>query len=281
MRGRDGLHVDVHALESRGGESRCEEPSSASSGRRWTRRDFQYCANFCEENTCLLLETLAKSAPGVPDRLLYAVFVSNALKAVPLYNQRTGMADEEDAGEEQEAEVSPRRRLILEGGGEEGGHPAAAQSPRGLVMWDYHVVGVQVVPGEPGGRCLVWDLETRNAVGLPTPVSSYLSATFRWGEHGWKIRDKYAPRFRVVPLETMRRNFRSDRSHMIVQPTGEWASPPPPWDPLYGADSDSDSGTNLMSHFVDMDAPHGGHGVVLNSIPDLLVHLDALARPPA
>ena len=230
---------------------------------------------------------------------------------------RTTQEEEAEEEEEDQDVESPRKKQRGgEGGGGGGGaQETVARSPRGLRIWDYHVFGVQVVPGSPGGRSLVWDLDTRGAVGIPSAASDYLAATFRWGEAGWKLRDKYAPRFRVVPLATLRARFRSDRSHMRDQATGAWVSPPPPWEPLYGAvsaapaaegegegggdngedgdlegaprphapvpsasaGSSSPGGANLMSHFVAMDAPRGP-GVVLDSIPALLAHLDALAR---
>jgi len=286
-----------------GAAAACGGPSS----RVPARKGFPYWALFCEENTCLLLEALARRAPCVPDALLHAVFVSNAQRSVPFWNHRGG-TDEE--GEEEDGE-SPRKKQRGGEGGGGGAQETEARSPRGLRIWDYHVFGVQVVPGSPGGRSLVWDLDTRGAVGIPSAASEYLAATFRWGEAGWKVRDKYAPRFRVVPLATLRARFRSDRSHMRDQATGAWVSPPPPWEPLYGAlsaapaaegegesdgeeegEEDGDGAprphapvpsascpqtSNLMSHFVAMDAPRGP-GVVLDSIPALLAHLDALAR---
>ena len=81
--------------------------------------DFDYQPYYCEENVW----RLCRRAPQ-GDASLYAVFISNALGAVPLWSQR------------------------------------AAQSAGKPVFWDYHVVAVS----RDGGEARTWDLDSRLSV---------------------------------------------------------------------------------------------------------------------
>eukprot|EP00520_Triparma_pacifica_P015096 CAMPEP_0118633566 /NCGR_PEP_ID=MMETSP0785-20121206/1069_1 /TAXON_ID=91992 /ORGANISM="Bolidomonas pacifica, Strain CCMP 1866" /LENGTH=672 /DNA_ID=CAMNT_0006524457 /DNA_START=73 /DNA_END=2088 /DNA_ORIENTATION=+ len=78
-------------------------PPPATSNDDDNRDHYPYCSCYCEENVFKLLETLLKTKPS-PDQH-YVCFISNDLRATPLWYQRAG------------------------GGG--GGEP---------VVWDYHVV---------------------------------------------------------------------------------------------------------------------------------------------
>lgn len=93
-----------------------------------------YQAFYCEENVWHLCqsETLA-------DRDNFAVFISNAARRCPLWNQRAA-------------------RIY--------GEP---------VVWDYHVVLLSADPtGEHGPQ--IWDMDTR--LGYPLPVDQWWQGTF-------------------------------------------------------------------------------------------------------
>lgn len=84
------------------------------------KEDCIYTACYCEENVYKLCQTLQQQ--GQPSSNLYAVFISNPAKKVPLWRQQ------------------------------------ASSRPDGLVIWDYHVILLEQAAG--GRSTLVWDLDT-------------------------------------------------------------------------------------------------------------------------
>jgi protein N-terminal glutamine amidohydrolase len=91
----------------------------------------------------------------------------------------------------------------------------------GTVMWDYHVV----LAGTRKDVWHVWDLDTK--LPFPSAASEWLFQSF---ERFMDLPPELAPHFRVMPATVYREHLASDRSHMRDE-TGEWRSPPPPWDP--------------------------------------------------
>ncbi|KAK9806331.1 hypothetical protein WJX72_010487 [[Myrmecia] bisecta] len=79
---------------------------------------FAYTACYCEENIYKLVNQLLHDDQA---KLLYAVFLSNPAKQLPLWRQRAG------------------------------------HGVHGFVLWDYHVIAVESRQSEPP---LVWDLDS-------------------------------------------------------------------------------------------------------------------------
>lgn len=81
--------------------------------------DFKYTACYCEENAWHLIENLVSTSMATQAEL-FACFISNRNKTIPIFHQRSSARDD------------------------------------GLVVWDYHVIVIQSGEGEE----LVWDLDT-------------------------------------------------------------------------------------------------------------------------
>ncbi|PNH06899.1 Protein N-terminal glutamine amidohydrolase [Tetrabaena socialis] len=149
---------------------------------------FTYTACYCEENVHRLASSLVELELAGSTQELFAVFISNESKQVPLWRQRAGTSY--GGGE---------------GGGDDGGDGGSSQDggggrDEGLVVWDYHVLMLQASstagaaggserrqeaveePAATGRKCegrqgaaaaagpsgvLVWDLDTT----LPLPCS--------------------------------------------------------------------------------------------------------------
>lgn len=90
-----------------------------------TEPSTRYAARYCEENIYQLCR-----APEHADRPRTVVFISNAARACPLWQQRAG-------------------------------------APGEAVWWDYHVV---LLGRDAGDHWLVWDLDTRLACPVPAPI---------------------------------------------------------------------------------------------------------------
>ncbi|PKU69201.1 Protein N-terminal glutamine amidohydrolase [Dendrobium catenatum] len=121
---------------------------------------FTHTPCYCEENVYLLckkLVMLGVAAPTVRD--LFVVFISNDDKKIPLWNQK------------------------------------ASKSSDKLVIWDYHVICIQIVNQKNAeeGRSshLIWDLDS--SLPFPLPLDQYVSETFRLHlplKSTYKSRDK-------------------------------------------------------------------------------------------
>ena len=143
-----------------------------------------YHAFFCEEN----IWQLAGDAQFLDSPRAFVMLVSNDDQTCPLWHQR------------------------------------AAQAPGEPVVWDYHVVLLDVREQE---HPVVWDLDTV----LPGPPTAF--------EHWWTqtfplrlaLPDALNPMFRVLSAKAYRETFSSDRSHM-KNAQGQWLAPPPPWAPI-------------------------------------------------
>lgn len=125
---------------------------------------------------------------------------------------------------------------------------AAANAPTDPVIWDYHVILLELA----GDSWRVTDPDS----SLETPIDarSYLTDSFRSiGEELSQLR----PMFRLVPADQYRTLLRSDRSHMRSA-TGKWLAPPPPGPPIGQDTGAAGSGASNLMRFVEMEHPFIG-----------------------
>jgi hypothetical protein len=112
----------------------------------------------------------------------------------------------------------------------------AAEHPGLPVGWDYHVVLLV----RDGANAEIWDLDS--ALGIPVAATTWLDRSFLELPPAAQT---LAPVFRVIPAQDYRRQFSSDRSHMLDE-RGDPRQPAPPW-PVIG------EGPSNLERFVDMD----------------------------
>ena len=122
----------------------------------------------------------------------WVVFISNAIKSVPMFYQR------------------------------------ASPDPNRSVCWDYHVILVVSNPAAqaPQHAFLVYDLDSR--LPYPCPLTEYLQFSFPCDT--WPA--PLHPFFRVVEANLFLQYFSSDRRHMYQASTGKWNAPPPRYAPI-------------------------------------------------
>ncbi|CAA6662132.1 unnamed protein product [Spirodela intermedia] len=136
---------------------------------------FTYTPFYCEENVYFLCKKL--SLFGIADPKsndLFAVFISNEEKQVPLFRQK------------------------------------ASKRVDGLVVWDYHVICIQSRrDGEGRVKHVVWDLDSN--LPFPLDLSDYMAETIRPLLSSSFTLDRY---FRVIHAPIFLQSFASDRSHM-------------------------------------------------------------------
>ncbi|XP_020591670.1 protein N-terminal glutamine amidohydrolase isoform X2 [Phalaenopsis equestris] len=156
---------------------------------------FTHTPYYCEENVYFLCKKLGLIGLADPTALdLFVVFISNDDKKIPLWNQK------------------------------------ASKSSDGLVIWDYHVICIQIgnqKNAEEGcASHLVWDLDS----SLPFPLSldQYISETFR--PH-LQLKSSYKRILRVIHAPIFLQHFTSNRTHMR-NPDGNWIAPPPNYEPI-------------------------------------------------
>ncbi|VFQ91165.1 unnamed protein product [Cuscuta campestris] len=102
---------------------------------------FQHTPFYCEENVYQLCKKLCAGGLANPDASdLFAVFICNDKKQVPLWNQK------------------------------------ASHRADGVVLWDYHVICIQKRKDENSSH-LVWDLDS--TLPFPSPLPSYVFETTR------------------------------------------------------------------------------------------------------
>jgi hypothetical protein len=160
---------------------------------------------YCEENVYrLAYRKLMKQQQEEDDGTnnsrccsYFVLFVSNAARSVAMFHQR-------------------------------------ASAGRGCVVWDYHVILLEVcmersaqgTSHADGAR--VYDLDT--LLPYPSPLSEYLRRSFPYAItqrtyfHG---EVPPLPMFRLIPADLYLSYFASDRRHMYCKETGTWNAPPP------------------------------------------------------
>jgi hypothetical protein len=189
--------------------------------------DESYCAFYCEENAIRLATRLRQQSPEV-----FVVFISNAIKAVPLWRMRCG----------------DRRRDLF-------------------VAFDYHVVVVARSTDRDGERWIVVDMDFVNddddgddkGQGHIIEFDKYYARVMKGRVRGGDADSER--KFRIVALDEIEREFKSDRSHMRDKSTGAWLATPPTWDCLFGATQ-----SNLFASFVDMSVASTGPGRVVSEL---------------
>ncbi|CAA0376242.1 unnamed protein product [Arabidopsis thaliana] len=145
---------------------------------------FQHTPYYCEENVYLLCKTLCEN--GVADATgsdLFAVFISNEKKQVPLWHQK------------------------------------ASTRADGVVLWDYHVICVQRKK-ESDSEPLVWDLDS--TLPFPSPLASYVTETIQpsfqlFAEYQRFFRIVHAPLF-FKHFASDRRHMKEPDGSWTAQP---------------------------------------------------------------
>eukprot|EP00475_Leptophrys_vorax_P028051 TRINITY_DN4030_c0_g1_i2.p1 TRINITY_DN4030_c0_g1~~TRINITY_DN4030_c0_g1_i2.p1 ORF type:complete len:297 (-),score=-5.75 TRINITY_DN4030_c0_g1_i2:179-1069(-) len=214
-----------------------------------TRSDFTYTACYCEENVYLLCRSLVARGIAQPDDLA-VVFISNADRKIPLWCQKAGTS----CGEADDS-------------GSSGGTENGRREETGLVLWDYHVICLQLTPqprsSGPSTRLqqpssadpfrsprewVVWDLDTT----LPFPATA-MEYTRRalWAGRPYMLdlQETYQRLFRVISAPNFFRLFASDRSHMRHSVTQDWLAKPPSYPCLVA----QDGVTNRLETYVQME----------------------------
>eukprot|EP00878_Enallax_costatus_P010428 GHUV01010886.1.p1 GENE.GHUV01010886.1~~GHUV01010886.1.p1 ORF type:complete len:269 (+),score=58.42 GHUV01010886.1:105-911(+) len=167
------------------------------------REECVYTSCYCEENVYKLLQSLIRS--GVAADCLFAVFISNSNETIPLWEQK------------------------------------ASKQEDGLVVWDYHMIVLEVRQQQPS--VFVWDLDAQ--LSFPCSLQRYV-------EHALKadqvvLAPKYERWYRIVAAQAFLDNFACNRSHMKAA-DGSWLQPPP----LYPCIVAADGCTDNLRHYRDM-----------------------------
>ncbi|KAG9457400.1 hypothetical protein H6P81_001908 [Aristolochia fimbriata] len=157
---------------------------------------FTHTPCYCEENAYFLCKNLCRM--GVTDeesRDLFVVFISNEDRRIPLWHQK------------------------------------ASSRTDGLILWDYHVICIQVKSHGRGNKLhQVWDLDT--TLPFPVPLNQYIMEAVR---PSLPLDPRFTRIFRVVHAPLFLRCFASDRRHM-KDSDGHWMSPPPTYEPIIAED---------------------------------------------
>ena len=115
---------------------------------------------------------------------------------------------------------NPARRAAI-------GLQKLGQAPVGLMVWDYHVIGIQHL----GPEAWVIDFDT-NAAEHRIEASWWLATQSQIIEH---VTPEFEPLFRPIPAGTYYEAFSSTRSHMLNE-EGHFIHPAPAW-PCIKSDS--------------------------------------------
>ncbi|CAG0883822.1 unnamed protein product [Cyprideis torosa] len=200
-----------------------------------SREQCRYTSNYCEENVWHLCDHIHQNGTSSDLSSSFAVFISNAIKAVPLWMQKAAITRE-------------------------------------YVIWDYHVIFVHVVEhlwsplaSSSSSSCSsmanglasivplppkrkkrsVWVYDLDSLLPFPCPFQQYVCQTF----NGEKVlKPEFRPLFRVVPATDLLQYFHSDRNHMRRQ-DGTWIKDPPPYPPIESKDPNAVT----LETYIDMD----------------------------
>lgn len=145
------------------------------------RHDYPYTGHYCEENIWMLA-----NHPDFAEALshTHVAIISNPLRKCPIWGQRASLLY---------------------------GDP---------VVWDYHVILIQALPG---ATAQVWDLDA--LIGAPAPLSAWWESAFPYMQH---MLPQFLPMFRLFSAQDYITLLSSDRRHMR-DGHGGWRAPPPPW----------------------------------------------------
>uniref|UniRef100_A0A1B6E4T0 Protein N-terminal glutamine amidohydrolase n=1 Tax=Clastoptera arizonana TaxID=38151 RepID=A0A1B6E4T0_9HEMI len=182
------------------------------------KSDCVYTSCYCEENVWKLVEKVQKES--VDDLSgYYVVFVSNNIKAVPLWKQ------------------------------------AASTKEDGFVLWDYHVFLIYdsgQFSHEIENNSWVFDLDSQ--LSFPCTFSNYVKETFKSDDN---IKPEFHRFFRVVKSSDYLKYFASDRHHMKNQ-NGLWIKPPPDYEPIFTNESMHNLPEYINMSNVNEELPHFG-----------------------
>ena len=126
------------------------------------------------------------------------------------------------------------------------------------VVWDYHVL---LLTPE-----LVYDLDT--TLPFPSATAAYFAASFM------PCRPELSPCFRLLSLAEYTAHFSSDRRHMLDS-SGQYQAPPPPWPPIRGTAAASEHSLPLLLSMGEGEGAGAAAGRVFHAVPDLLAALAA------
>lgn len=179
-------------------------------------------ACYCEENAWRVAyrHLHTNNSDNDEDWHYYVVFISNNLKACPMFRQRAIPKDD----------------------------------PTEYVCWDYHVIVMRssTVQSTKDQSIMseILDIDTW-ITPYPTPLVQYLNESFPHAADP-NFNTQYLPLFHVVRAEDFIRDFYCDRMHMYKN--GKWNSPPPEYpaimnglkrDGCDGTERNELSGSNL------------------------------------
>ena len=172
--------------------------SAAMSALQVTHDDALRIPYYCEENVWRLayrkLHTTNNTKDDNDDKWEYfVVFISNANKSVPMFQQKATKGNELS------------------------------------VCWDYHVILLAVLQNEDTTNetddklppvVLVYDMDSK--LDYPSPLAIYLAESFPF-----QYKQIYTPYFRIIPAALYCKHFASNRMHMFNTQTNTWNHPPP------------------------------------------------------
>lgn len=228
-----------------GGEAASAMPTAEETALQCASDHDLRVAYYCEENVWRLAYRMRHHLHGNhhhyspdEDTRFWVVFISNVIKSVPFFHQRT------------------------------------SQDPNKSVCWDYHVILIGNTTSSANMQhhhhdedddnigettMMVYDIDSR--LPYPCPLHQYLQQSF---PYEWP--EPYNPMFRVIPADRFLSHFSSDRSHMINRQTGEWNAPPPPYAPITGGHGDdaaivavgnNNNNNNNLQHYLNfVGRPH-------------------------
>lgn len=170
---------------------------------------------YCEENVWRILKLA--SSRGYQPQTLFAVFISNPQRRIPVWFQ-----------------VSGEKTLD------------------GLCVWDYHVVAL--VNPQPQSEPLIYDVDSN--LPFPVSLTTYVRyalwhcGTDYSGLQTAQSSHDQGHQFRSVPYEQMIQRFASDRRHMVIPGTTSYFSDPPPVPCIRGAKAECE---HTLPVFLQMD----------------------------
>ncbi|XP_062181357.1 protein N-terminal glutamine amidohydrolase-like [Phragmites australis] len=219
-------------------------PSASPSAPPVDASSFTHTPFYCEENVYFLCKELIRIGVADPAGTdLYIVFISNEEMKVPLWHQKASHSDDV------------------------------------FVLWDYHVICIEVKRNKGEVLDLVWDLDSN--LPFPSPFLQYVSGAIRPLSFGDSI---YRRLFRVIQAPMFLRSFASDRSRM-KDLKGNWIQLPPEYEPIVAEDGT----TNNLNEYITMsmddvadlesmvnDVHFNKHVVVVNE----MILLDFFSRLP-
>ena len=123
------------------------------------------------------------------------------------------------------------------------------QSKGGMTIWDYHVILLYINRSNDNKLSRFYDFDSN--LPFPCEMIKYFESTFKPSA---EIQNDFRQEFRIVSAKNYLKTFYSDRSHMYDKKSKKWNMPPPKYDCIMqnNPNNSKKDGSNLMSHFVDV-----------------------------